>query len=332
MVSFFFVQMCAPELATMADLFQNTYKAMAYYFLLRFTDLQFGLTRNAFRDDGSGTLQQHKPCKIWNKPPCCCVWVFFLPFMKERIMSVWDSRLLFRLTLQYCYFGPLTAVLKMIVFYQGVSKSNAASVSLVCQIVGLISILVAVYAIKVYSTIAEAVPPIHHQLCERDWFKHGKDLSGDTTAPNKNISKKNSWITIATVTPIFAGIIVGLVVKDDLCLDNGNVLLVQDRVNYITAFISILLQFLAGVFAFTKAFPVPGPENRSENLEFAAMKYLELELWPAFALENFPSSIDGIIQGRKSKGKDPDLGVPSQVWLNTFGACIEPRLEPPMEL
>merc|ERR1719491_245205 len=160
----------------MADMAQTTYRAVTYYLMLQLVRLQFGFEWNTIRDDGSGTLQQHKPCKLWKKPPCCCVWAFFLPCMTERIVNRWDAILIGLLTKQFCFIGPAMAALKMVAHYEGVSKERAASVFLACNIISLVSLLSAVYAVQVATGIVESCIPIQHQVRRRSWFHAANEV------------------------------------------------------------------------------------------------------------------------------------------------------------
>ena len=46
------------------QMFSTIYKAVSYYYLMEFTSFEFGELFSLFRDDGTGTVQQHKPSKI----------------------------------------------------------------------------------------------------------------------------------------------------------------------------------------------------------------------------------------------------------------------------
>jgi len=338
MTIFYVVQMCAPELTTMADMFQTTYKAVAYFTLLKFVSLQFGQLPNLFRDDGSGTLQQHKPSKIWNKPPCCCVWVFFLPFMKERIIQARDGFKLYWLIYQFCFIGPVAKVVQMVAHYEGVSKENVAATSLVCNIVTIVSLLCAVYAVNVMCGIVESSIPIQYQVRQRSWFSYGhtqlrKEQIEETAPTGKKITVKNSWISFVTVAPVLAGLIVSAVVTDNVCVD-GSLIMVGDYRNHMTAFVGILLNFLGAVLAIAKAFPVPANDDRTELVEHSSSVYLEMELWPEYSLKAI--NFDRIIEERKKNGIDPNFHKkPSPQWIDAFGDHCEgtaPAAEVAMEV
>lgn len=321
--TFYLMQLCVPELTTMADLFQTSYKAFAYVSLIKFISLQFGQSFNLLRDDGSGTLQQHKPCKIWNKPPLCCFWIFFLPLMKDRVVTSRDGQLVYKLVWQFCVIGPVLSAVKMVVHYEGVSADQSEAVGVFCDAGTVISQLSAVYAANVVAGIAEACIPLHEQLKKRHWFSHGHKVSSDAEieepTPIKNIQVKNTWIVIATVLPVVAGLVISLSVKDGLC-EQGRTLAVDDRQNFYIAFVALLLNFLAALFATVKAFPLPNDTDRTESIEHISARYIEMEIWPEFALRDMASSVNGVLEDRQSRGIDVNLGVkPSPQWMNTFG-------------
>lgn len=317
----YIVQMCAPELTTMAEMFSTTFKAISYYYLMKYTGFQFGELYSLYRDDGTGTVQQHKPSKIYNKPPCCCVWIFCLPWMKERTVQIFDGRRMFRLVYQFCIIGPLMAILSMVAHYEGVTKDNIVAVSRAASMIGLASLLGAVYAINVMCDIVETCIPIQYQVAQRKWFTyaHGqmRKEQVEEPVPIKNIKVKSTWITFVTVLPILAGLGTSFAVTEDVCQDNGQLMKVVDYRNHLNAFIGILINFLGAAFA-AKAFPIPKEGSRPEQIEHVAARYLEMELWPEYALQGMMTSIKGILQQRKEEGKVLSI-KPSAEWIEAFG-------------
>eukprot|EP00929_Paragymnodinium_shiwhaense_P031118 TRINITY_DN17514_c0_g1_i1.p1 TRINITY_DN17514_c0_g1~~TRINITY_DN17514_c0_g1_i1.p1 ORF type:complete len:432 (+),score=34.91 TRINITY_DN17514_c0_g1_i1:47-1342(+) len=321
----FLVQMCVPELMTMVEVAATTYRAIAYYMMLQLIRLQFGFEWNIFREDGTGTLQQHKPAKIWAKPPCCCVWGCFYPFMKERIVTGPDLMRIVFLVKQFCVIGPVMAAVKMLVHYEGVHPDRAETTFLACNVVSMVSMLCAVYANGVAMKLVETCTPIEYQVRQRSWFTSTGTLAKEPS-PLKNLSPKNFWIVIATVFPALATLIIAQVVTEDLCTDSGKVIDVQDLREYITGFVGILFNFLAAIFATTKAFPVLSMDQRPEMMEMVSANYLQMEIWPQYALERIPANIAGILAERAKQGKDPNLGfAPSAQWKEVFGEYISAK-------
>lgn len=242
--------------------------------------------------------------------------------MKKRVVQQWDGRLMNLLVYQFCFIGPLMATLQMIVHYEGVRKEHTVVVSLTCQIIAVLSLLGAVYAVNVVCGIVESCIPIQYQVRQRKWFSYGHEQlrkeQVEEPVPVNNIKVKNSWISFVTVTPVLAALVTSFVVTDDVCQDNGKLMLVVDYRNHLTAFIGILLNFLGACFAFVKAFPVP--KGSMEYLEHISARYLEMELWPEYALQGMMTSITGILQQRRKDGKDPNFGRgPSPQWIEAFG-------------
>eukprot|EP00931_Biecheleriopsis_adriatica_P093250 TRINITY_DN669_c0_g1_i1.p1 TRINITY_DN669_c0_g1~~TRINITY_DN669_c0_g1_i1.p1 ORF type:complete len:442 (+),score=49.69 TRINITY_DN669_c0_g1_i1:186-1511(+) len=323
--AFFLVQLCVPELQPMADLFQTSYRAYAYLYLMKYAGAQLGQLHNLVRENGMGTLQHHKPSKIWNKPPCCCIWVFCLRCMKERILSIWDAAFMYRLIYQFCILGPVMSALKMVVHYEGFSAANIKTVGITCNVVSILSMISAAYGTNVMCGMVEACLPIQYQVRQRPWFNQGHgpgQLSEEQLLAVKrtsNISVKNTWIIIVTVLPSLAGLITSFALNEGLC-EHGRTLRVEDYKNHLVAFISIVLNFFGVLFALAKAFRFSGDSDRTEILELASARMIELELWPAFVLEVQAHSINGILKLRKTKGVDQDLGTkPSAQWLEAFG-------------
>jgi len=329
MTAFYALQLNLPELMTMADMFQTTYKAISYYYLMRFASLQFGQMPNIMRSDGTGTLQSHKPCKFWKKPPCCCVWIFCLPFMKDRVVNYKDGFLMYRFVYQFCIFGPILSAMKMAVRFEGVNQDNIATVTILLDVLTIVSLLCAVYGIQVLCGIVESCLPIQNQVRERTWFKNGHaalpEGESKEATPTKNISPKNAWITIVTVTPVMAGLIASFFITDNVCYDDAGFVTKVDYRSYINAFCGIILNLLGVIFAMGKAFPLPSLQDRSELLEQLSAKFLEMEIWPEYALKAVSNSINQIIETRKREGKEVGL-KPSQAFMENFGALADAEI------
>merc|ERR1712166_1138649 len=286
--------LCVPELFTAQDLMIGLYKAAAYYELLEFTMLQFGGMTSMFRDDKSGTLQQHSPAKIWNQAPFCCFWCVCAKSScwKEHIMGWKEGRVVFYLTLQFCVLQPVMSCLKLIVYYEGVSVSALEHVSLYANVVAVASLFTCIYANAVMNAVAESCPPTHEQQ-RLKYIDEAFAVESKELPPVKNLSAKALFVTILTAPSAICYVITSQIVQDS-CVD-GHLLTSLDRTAFISSFVSIIFCLLGALWGF-KAFPLKASD--AVIAEYHAGLEISAEIYPASMLRRLISVYGCVIERR----------------------------------
>merc|ERR1712176_1312603 len=97
-------------------------------------------------------------------------------------------------------------------------------------------------------------------------------------------------------------------VVEDSMQANGDIIRRMDMENHVSGFVSLVISFLAFVFAVTKAFPRTGRPNSRLLVHLCSKMLLEFELMPNYVLELLRDGIDKLIEHRKNNDIDGQFG------------------------
>jgi len=332
--------MAVPELHDIIDIFICFYKAYAYYCLAMVAVIQYGGPANLIRDgELKGTLQDPTSAQIiWAQPPLCCVWGLFYfwnpcGWMQKRIANFNDLMWMRAFISQFLIIGPAASALNVVVTYEGVNPDNKSLVALISQMLSMVSMMMALYAIFVFIGITEKnqwipIQVLDHSKAKLDVLEAATRTDSSLTAAEatkkhmeetdvvdehtQNIKPMNMWIAFVSAVPALAGIIVSLVITSDEKQDNGDTFCMNDRHTFMVNFVTIIIGFL-GSFVAQKVFYMPNA--MIVGRESIASRKLEAEVMPAWIMEelvdNYKLTIAARMQDRAENQlephKDPQL-------------------------
>jgi hypothetical protein len=180
--------------------------------------------------------------------------------------------------------------------------------------------MTAAYGSQVMLGVHDKLEPVVHQLQKREWFTRGaKPTADEPPTKNKDINLKASWLALAGVLPSLAGLVVSFFVVGDSVQSNGEIIRRIDMESHVTGFVSVIISFLAFLFAVARAFPRRDKSNSLLLVQFCSKMLLEYELMPNSVLELMKTSIEQLLEHRKDKGVDGNFSDPlSPQWKRFF--------------
>jgi len=326
------VSMCAPELVFICALIEWLYRAYAYMCLYNLVVLQFGGMESMLTlKEKKGTLQQHKPNKIWAQPPCCCIWGPFFCWMESRIIHGKDMFWIYVLIFQFCVVAPCAQILTVIVSTGHVTSSRVATLALASTAISVVSLLLVVWAFKVLLGVAADGEWIVDQAIEKDAeclrlvapqaqpeaeaeAEAGAEADHGTPVTHRahaSLKLKDNWMTLVAAMPalglLVAGQIVAAVTPDGIAFENGDCLANPVLGVFYGNFVSIILQAIGAGLAW-KAFPLS--EETDAMLEYMASRKLEAQVFPKSFMDMVTKTYELNLNSRAiMKERDPSFDL-----------------------
>eukprot|EP00927_Polykrikos_kofoidii_P032847 TRINITY_DN27858_c0_g1_i1.p1 TRINITY_DN27858_c0_g1~~TRINITY_DN27858_c0_g1_i1.p1 ORF type:complete len:453 (-),score=57.26 TRINITY_DN27858_c0_g1_i1:52-1410(-) len=277
------VSMCAPEFQPIASVFETLYKCVCIHALSTYIVLRFGGPYLMFQKENSGTFQQCEKGKVWAAKGFCCCWMLCFPCMKNRNLIGKDLRIIKTLLVQYFYVGPVMSAVPILLNFEGAEQLTKNAAFAVCNVIGTVSMVLALYGITVLTTVADKCPDLRQQ--SNEWqaalfaasdgevaptgvAAAARDVEGTSgmatqrpeslemapkTSKNK-FSKQRTWISAVSALPSIALLICIFAIQGDIVQDDGSVLREIDRERHWAGFVTIIVAFLF-IIAIPDVFP-----------------------------------------------------------------------------
>jgi hypothetical protein len=240
--------------------------------------------------------------------------------MKQKRISWYDIQIIALFVTQFMILGPLLAVLIMVVDTRQFGSATFQTVMNVVNITSVLSLFACVYGMNVLIGVAESCSHVSQQRPALTAAVPNENSDGLTqepkddtseSKPKKNLANKMAWIIFITGFPALCTAFLPCFITSDYYVEAGGVLTRVYMELHWSGLINIFFAFFGSLRA-SKAFP--SDDNLLIPIEWFSARVLEAELVPAFVLDYLSRAYAKIVEDRRSKGMDINLGVS---FLNT---------------